>query len=355
MATHRQGAKTQYTRRAFLATSALAATGVACGRFWPEANNKSSLIQIFHAPKCFTRRAGDFTANVCGAFTTEVKRARYRLNHGPWLELRQAGPRVPPPLFTIEMSAAELLPAINHLEIEAKAGGNRPEVMRLEFEYDPNPVTLPVRTDWSQNDFDVHDGHWEHFWTDDSWRVRPVPGSENYDRIIVVSGAFAEGRRIETDLIYRYNVDEDRPFGFGLLPFWGGRPDDPGVSPRRGWNFSLAWFYSHYNGAGLEFSYKHGGFPPSWISSYRDLTLQENSRYFLTVECWPEVDAVGRHRCYRQRMKWWPEKGAEPKGWIELADIEGAPLPPREYGVALIAHRCQVEFGPVHVTPIASS
>jgi len=345
------GPETLYTRRAFLTTTALAAMGVACGRIGSE----RSLIRIFHAPKIFARRADDFTANICGTFNAEVKHARYRLNAGAWLKLGQAPPRVPSPLFTVELSAAELRAGRNSLEIEAAADGNKPELKVIRFEYDPTPITLPIKVDWSSHDLDVHDGHWENVVIDGRNCVRPIPGSEDYDRIIMVCGAFAGGRRIETDVVFRDHVVAERPFGFGVLPLWGGRPDDPGVSPRRGWNFSLAWFYSHYNGAGSEFSYKYGDAPPAWISSYRDLTLEAGRRYFLVIEAWPEDDAAGQHCRYRQRLKWWPENRPVPDEWIELTDTEGAPIPPREYSVALIAHRSQVEFGPVTVAPCKPS
>jgi hypothetical protein len=341
-------AKTLYTRRVFLATTALAAAGAACSHLWPP----SSLLRIFHAPRRFTRRAGDFTANVCGAFASVVSGARYRLNDGLWQELRQSPPRVPPPFFTIELEAGALRPATNRLEIEATAFGHKTETRLLQFDYDPAPITLPLNVDWSSHELDVQDGHWETFTVKGERRVRPIPGSENYDRLIAVCGAFSGGRRIETSFIFRHNAFDDRPFGFGVLPLWGGRPDDPGVSPRRGWNFSLAWYYSHYNGVGVEFSYKYGDAPPKWVSSYRDLKLVPGRRYFLAVECWPELDVAGRHRCHRQRMKWWAAGEPAPDEWIEVIDTVGSPIPPREYGVALVAHRSQVEFGPVVVTPL---
>src|SRR5574341_1288374 len=115
MERNQERSNTLYTRRAFLATTTLAAAGAACGRI----ASKSSLIQVFHAPKRYARRAGDFTANVCGIFNAKVKSARYRLNSGLWLKLGQAPPRLPSPLFTIEMSANELHSGTNHLEIDA--------------------------------------------------------------------------------------------------------------------------------------------------------------------------------------------------------------------------------------------
>lgn len=344
-------AKTFYTRRVFLATTALAAAGAACGQL----GSPGPLIQIFHAPRRFARRADDLTANICGRFNAAIKSARYRLNSGAWLKLGQAPPRVPSPLFTVELRASELLTGTNSLEIEAIANGHKPEMQLVQFEYDPTQFSLPLKVDWSDHDLDVQDGHWEKGVIGGRRCVRPVPGSENYDRLVVVCGAFAGGRRIETDLVFRYNVATDRPFGFGVLPLWGGHPDDPGTSPRRGWNFSLAWYYSHYHGVGMDFSYKYGEASPVWVNSYRNLDLKPGLRYFLITETWPEQDATGHHRYYRQRLKWWPETGRAPDEWIELTDVEGAPIPPREYGVALVAHRSQVEFGPVTVTPCGPS
>jgi hypothetical protein len=51
-------------------------------------------------------------------------------------------------------------------------------------------------------------------------------------------------------------------------------------------------------------------------------------------------------------MKWWGEGEPAPDEWIELADTEGSPIPAREYSVAIVAHHCQADFGPVIVTPL---
>jgi hypothetical protein len=87
---------------------------------------------------------------------------------------------------------------------------------------------------------------------------------------------------------------------------------------------------------------------------YRDFDLQPDSRYLLLVECRPVTGPDGTHRHYSQRMKWWLEGDKEPDAWMELHDAGGAPLPPGEYAVALVAHRSQVEFGPVKVTALES-
>jgi hypothetical protein len=339
------------TRRAFVAGSAMTLTSLACGSL-------ASLrpIQINHAPKRFPRRMADFTANICGMLAPGVTRASYRLNGDLWLPVRHALPRVPSPLFTLELSHEHLRAGENHLEIEAGSfwpGSARRE--KIVFAYDPSPITPPFHMNWAEQELDVQDGQWEKISHDRQVWIRPVPGSENYDRIIVVTGAFAEARRLELELIFRRSTAGENPFGFGVLPLWGGRPDDAGVSPRRGWNFSLAWYYSHYRGVGMEFSYKHGSQPPLWISTYRNLELQPDRAHHLVIETWPEQEANGRHLRYRQRMLWQMQGETGRGEWLELSDTEGATIPPREYGIALIAHRCQVEFGPVKILPLAVS
>ncbi len=309
-------------------------------------------IQVYHMPRVYAKRFGDLTANICGVLRSDVERVEYSVNDGPWLELKQGGPgpRVPPPLFTVEMSEAELVPGTNNVKMKAFHGAEKSEDMALRFDYDPSPIQLPITRDWSNGDLEVQDGYWETFQTKDGWRVRPKLGFEDYDRLLVVAGAFQGGRRIEMDLVFRGELRE--PYGFGILPMWGGRPDDLGVSPRWGWNFSLVWYYSKYEGVGMDFSYKHGREEPDWVTTYRNLNLKRDVHYFLTIECWPVLDDMGNHKFYRQRMKWREEGQPETQDWMELTDVEGAPIPEGEYAVALIAHRSSVDYGPVTVKPL---
>lgn len=342
----------KYTRRVFLQTSAITAAGILVHGC--VASQKEPLVEIFHLPNRFSRRYGEFTANVCGAIAKGVKQLKYRLNEGEWIKFVQRGDRVPPPLFTLELRAENLRPGINRLTIEATSDISEPEITTVEFEYDPSPIKLPVTLDWSTIDnrnLDVQDGYWETLAADGGWRVRPKPGFEDYDRVLAVTGAFPGGRRIETDVIFHSHI-EDRLYGFGVLPMWGGHPDKVGVSPRRGWSLAIAWYYSDDEGVGMEFTYKDGKKKPKWVSSYRDFDYQEGVRYLITAECVPELDGNGKHLHYRQRLKWHAEGEPEPDEWIEITDTEGAPLPPGEYAVGLVAHRCQVDFGPVTVTPI---
>jgi hypothetical protein len=314
-------------------------------------NARAPIVKTYHCPKTFERRSADFTANIIGAVSPFVSDLRYRVNDGDWVELNHRSPRVPEPKFTLEISPVDLLPGSNKVELTGKRYGFRTEQVVWSFEYDPSPVELPIVEDWSDPDLDSQDGQWEVFEVDGEKRVRPAPGQEDYDRIVVITGAFPGWRRVETDVVYRRYASDD-PFGFGILAMWGGRPDKDDLLPRRGWNFSLFWYYSHYEGVGQEFSYRDSNLPPDWVSNYKNAPLEKNGRYHLVVEGGPVQDSKGNHLYYYQRSKWWPWGEDEPEEWMELTDRQGAPLPPGEFCVALNAHRCKVEFGTVRVLPM---
>jgi hypothetical protein len=288
-----------------------------------------------------------------------VEDASYRLNDGPWYEIKDYPPRVESPQFLIELSADKLRAGENQLRIRASTGsGKNPQIVSRKFIYDPSPIALPVAADWSQENLDVGEGAWETIVGDHSRRVRPKPGTEDYDRILLVTGAFKGGRRIKTDFIYRYHIHDrhgrSKLFGFGVLPQWGGRPDNNGHELSRGWNFSIAWFYSRYKAVGAEFSYKFADQEAKWVDSFHNLDLKRDHQYFLEADIRPVVDREGNHVCYQLRMRWSDKADPASEVWLELSDKEGCPFPEKEYAVALIAHRCQVEFGPVTVEPLAA-
>ena len=311
------------------------------------------LVEVFHAPETFSRRSGDLTANIAGSVSTDAANARYRINNSQWFNIRQDGYRVPPPLFTIELFSDQLSRGSNNLDIEVSAkNGDADTTVSIQFQYDPKPISLPKVVDWETTQLDVYDGRWEKILHEDgSWRVRPKPGFEDYDRILIVSGGFAEARRIETDVIFRYRVGR-KPYGFGLIPLWGGSPDDRNVTPRRGWRFGVGWYYSLKSGIGISYSYKYGNNIPTSLSSYFEFEPKKDTRYHLVMEAWPQENSESGMSRYQQRMKWWSEEEACPTEWIQLTDQEGILSQHGEYAVALLAHRCQVEFGPVRITSL---
>jgi len=311
------------------------------------------LVTIYHEPVRFDRRSGDFSANVTGELSPDVERAMFRLNEGEWHVVPQGGHRAPPPEFIIEMAADELRPGRNRLDLRANSWRRQTAARSFDFEYVPE-VRLPRVQDWS-TPLVVSDGVWDRLRDDRGrWVVHPAVGHEGYDRIIIACGAFAGGRRVETDVVWRRTTagtyDE---WGFGLLTLWGGHSDLPNVAPKRGWLFGLAWYFSRYRGLGNEFSSRFGDNPIKFTSTATDFTLEAGRRYRIVSETRPEQNAAGEFLGWHQQFKWWPDGEPEPEGWLELRDVPGAPLPNREYGVAFVAYRAQVEFGPVSVTALS--
>jgi len=343
--------KTIYINRALRFIGVLSVASALCGFVWYW---NVPLVRMFNLPESFSRRSGYFSVNIGGTVSKFAKEVRYRLNDAPWYKVSQGGLRASAPLFVIELAAEELHPGANTLTLEASAIGRPPQYFSRQFNYDSSPISLPVTKDWLNSDVENYDGCWEAFLYNGDRRVRPKPGFEGYDRILVVTGAFSAGRRIETDVIFRYKTTDGGEFIFGVLPLWGGHPDDViHNGPRRGWNFSLVCYWNRYHGVGNEISYKLGKNPHDWVNSYRHVTLEAGVKYAIVVECWPELNDNGRHLRYRQRSKWWKLGTTEPGTWLELTDTAGAPIPSGEYGIALLAYNCQADFGPVIVKPLA--
>ena len=341
-----------YSRRDYLKLM-LAGAATATLTWGCSERASSRVVTVFHLPATFSRRSGYLTANITGALEPGTK-ASYQVNGGEWRQIMHAPPRNPEPFFTIELSLNELLPGRNRVTIRCEDGAGCAETLPLDFRYDPSPIALPLRVNWAGADLDVGDGQWETFNDGKIWRVRPAPGFETYDRLLIVTGTFPGARRIKTDMTYRGRGDskKNKPFGFGVLPMWGGHTDTETTVPRRGWNYSICWYYSKYAGLGSEFSFKLGDEAPRWVSAYRNIDLQQDQKFFLEIEVWSDKDNQGQHRRYVQRFRWRADDSASWGEWLEIADNAGGNLPEGEYAVALVAHRCQVEFGSVTVEPL---
>ena len=308
------------------------------------------VLEVYHAPERFPRRASELSANVCGAAHYAAK-LRYRLNGSAWRTIPQSLPRSPRPYFTIEIETEELRDGENELVLEASVPLRGSRTFQSRFAHDTGEVTLPRTIDWRSTVLDVQDGCWEVFDDAGVARVRPRAGFEGYDRILVVTGDFPAARRIETDVSFHGPVSQ--PFGFGLLSLWGGHPDTDGFRPRRGWLYCMAWYLSIFEGFGTEFSIKWGGARRRGVSHFLPFDIRPGERYRLVAECWEERAADGSHRRYMQRMKAWRQGEPEPEDWVESGDCALVKLPEREYSVALMAHCCRVDYGPVHVLPLA--
>lgn len=345
------------TERSKKALSVVLLAAAVAAVLWYVAYARRPLVEIVHVPETYARRAGDFTANVIGWLAPNARGARFRLNGGPWRELVPVPKRNFGGQFTIELAAEQLEPGAESNRIEIEAGALLRPNARTErlFGYDPSPVELPLTIEWSDADLDSQDGFWEVVTTDRGARVRPRPGAEGYDRILAVSGAFPQGRRIRSDVVFRAPAEGKREWGFGIFSLWGGHPDDGTHWPRRGWSFAMGWYWTKPGGVGGEISFKRGSERAKWVNTYRDYEIRPDVVYNMLFEVYPQRDAAGRHLFYRQRFKWWAEDEEPPAHWMKLTDVEGAVIPETEYAVALMAYNCQVDFGPVRIEAIAGA
>lgn len=313
-------------------------------------SGREGQLEVLHAPARVTRKVMPLTANVMVRLEGTGS-LRQRVNGGPWTPVDASPPRVQHGVVPVEVDPAHLVEdADNVVELEA---GGRTETVR--FRYDSAPPSLPLRIDWAEvgtSGLEVQDGAWEVVAVDGEARVRPVPGTEGYDRILLLSGAFRGGRRVTCDVVLREPVEKGQLWGFGPLPYWAGHPEPEAVRPRRGWCFALSWFYSKYGAFGLEFSRRLGDGPMEWVAAYHSASLQRHEPWRCVVEAYAERREDGELIRNRMRTKWWPVGEAEPDEWLELADRGKARLVEDEFAVAFVVHRCQVEIGPVRIEAV---
>lgn len=307
-------------------------------------------IGEFSYPSVFRKRAGDLTANIVGSFSYAVVEARFSLNGGPEQKLGWQVPRVPRPLFVIELPVEQLQAGKNVVVLKTRSWTGAKSQSEFEFSYDDADVTLPISIDWTDDELDAQDGVWERLVNPAGCSVAVKPGHERYDRILMASGAFSVEREITAEFIFHGPKDVLKPYGFGLLPLWGGRPGPDPAGPRSGWNFAIAWYYSIYSAVGMEFSYRRGTQAPDWVATYRNWDLKAGDACKVRVITTQQVQANDQAPGILQKMKWWRAGEPEPEQWMSLSDDSGCRLPEGEFAVALVAHNCSVQFGALRIS-----
>ncbi len=311
-------------------------------------------IAIFpSSPTAIELKTGDLTANFTGRkglVGLMVQDIAFRANQGEWHRFMPESPRVNARDILVEVPAAQLRAGANSVDVALTSYLGQRRQVQLMFDYDPRPVDLPLVRSWDKAIPEIQDGRWERVQTDLGWRLRPVPGAEGYDRLVLASPPFTQGRRGSVDVTFLESTGA--LFGFGLIPLWGGHNDPEALSPRRGWEYGIAWYYSHKKGGfGVEVSQKYGSEKHRTSKRYQKADPVPGETYRLIAEAWPEKDASGRLLTYHLRMKWsHPASGAE-SDWIGMTDAK-VPLQDKPYAVALVAHRVQAEFGPVTIESI---
>lgn len=336
-------------RRVIVAGSLLIALiGAAAGVWYAS----QPLLQVYHAPGRVGLRGGDVTANVTGRLGAMVREARYRVNGGAWRPVLERPPRVRRPDFTVEVTAPELRPGANSVEVEAQAPLRATARETFDIDYDPAPPVLPVTVRWNASSLDVQDGRWEVVdGPGGAGWVRPVPGFEGWDRLVLAVPPFPGGRRVTAALRLAEMPDTgSRDWGFGLFPLWGGRPDPSGLRPAMGWRFALAWYSREEGGfaAGLSDKVGADGAAQGIVEKLRG-RIEPGTVYRLLAEVHELRRPDGSFRGWAERMKWWPEGAPEPAHWIEVEDRTGMVLPDQAYAVGVFSLRAAAEFGPLTV------
>jgi hypothetical protein len=317
-------------------------------------------IHLFHPPGRFARRSEALTANVTGAFARGTTDASWRLNGGRWTPIPQGGPRARAPRFVIEIDAGALRRGANTIELRAAAADGSTWQDRRVFAYDHAPIALPLVRSWRDATPEAQDGPWEVVApAGGAPVVRPAPGWEGYDRLLLVAGSFPGGRRVETTVRLRRHTARPlstQDWGFGIAPLWGGHPDTSGNRPRAGWRYGLTWFFSRRGGVGVELGERRGAAAHTSRGRYGRVRPVPGLLYNVVAEAEPVHDDEGAPRRWSLRTRWWRADRPMPRDWTAVSPApttpEAAVLTGREFAVALIAHRAQVEFGPVSVSAL---
>lgn len=330
-------------RRKFLRNTATLCSGLVLMSCLPSGNSK---IVVRHISRAYPRRAGHLSVNVIAEVAGgDEALVEFSLNNNDWQMVASQSIRSPGGQIVIEMKHDNLIDGNNALRLRHK--DNPGSVVPLNFLYDSSRIKLPLHREWCDADLDVQDGLWETVSVNNQCMVRPVPGHEGYDRLLNVTGAFQGDRRIKTSLIYRSNTN-DIYHGFGVIPFWGGHHDPAWERPRTGWQYGIAWFYASQKGIGVEFSDREGPDNHSWANSFMNFTVEPGELYHLVIEGRIIVEEIAQS-VLELRMSW-TKDGGEPSPWITVRDIRSNLRSEAEYAVALVAHRSQVEFGPVQIS-----
>ncbi|WP_425092186.1 hypothetical protein [Tropicimonas sp. S265A] len=310
------------------------------------------LVARFDPPGVIGLKTGDLSANLNGergVFGRLHDGTVFRANNGGWRAFVEKSPRLSSGAILLEVPSDQLIPGLNEVEVVFTSFLGLTRQINVPFEYAPEPVSFPISWDWSRDMAEVQDGVWERRETAEGWRLGPVEGAEGYDRLVLVAPPFDGPRRVTVDVTFRKNTG--RPFGFGVIPLWGGHNDPDARSPRRGWEYAIAWYYDVQNGFGVELSRKDGARPHTTVRKYDARDIVEGETYRIIAEARGPLDVTTGSAGYSLRMQWAHPASGQISDWIELTDAS-VPVTDQPHAVALVAHRAAVDFGPVFVERI---
>ena len=289
-------------------------------------------------------KSGNISANFNGKSIVPniyLRSLSFRSNGGDWKVVVANSPRLESDQRLFEVEADHLEYGENSLEVRLRSFWGNQRTVSHAFDYDGRAPDFPIFNDWETKPPEVQDGFWEVIESATfGHATRPVPGTEGYDRLALIAPPFQGGRRAIVDI--RFVKATGAPFGFGFVPFWGGHIDEGEHFPRRGWEYGIAWYYSHAKGFGVEFSNKEGPDPHTTIREYIPFQPTPGESYRLVAE------AIVRDEVKSMRLKVRQLPDGQFSEWITLTDENGL-LSGTSHAVGLIAHRVQVEFGEIRV------
>lgn len=318
----------------------------------------SLYLSLDPGAKHYSAPTGTLSVNVTGKRTRFVGKIEYRQGDtGPWLRLDLASPRLSRrsvvfELFPNEAKAHEI--TVN-IRATSKIGTTRRFSRVVQIEAGSAVPVAPYLHEWIADDLETQDGRWELAVAPSgetgSW-VRPSPGTEAYDRILLAGPSFSGPRRVE----FSFVLDEIRktpaPYGVGVLALWGGHLETTDRRPRRGWEYALGWWYSAYPGFGVEIARRVDNGPISTDNATRDEPIELGKVYHMALEARPisKKDARG----IALRMKWSNSKDElESADWILETFDTGQDLSVnKSYAIGVLAHRTSARFSPIQITPL---
>jgi hypothetical protein len=291
-----------------------------------------------------SRRSGALTANFSGRVGSGASSLEYSINNGAWIPVDLSSKAFDQETVTLQVPRSLILGGqqLNHVFVRGSTWLKETEAeFPVRFVYDDAPPALPLVWSAAKGRTESDHGLWVQQARDGDPLIQPVPGTEGYDRILLLSGAFAGARRIRARIVYLQGSlpHPGMLHGYGLIPLWGGNVDEDGVCPRRGWRYGLCWFYSAEQGYGIEFSNKPGAQEHDTVNRYAAFEPQPGRVERILIEAWPTQDE-GAFSGWHIRAKRWFEDEQEPQAWLQFSDSGGKRLPEQEYAVAFLAHRC---------------
>jgi hypothetical protein len=281
--------------------------------------------------------------NLLGSVSSAIgiKSLQYNLNGGPPVELSmgpddrrlaRAGD------FNIDVRCRDLADGHNQVDIEVENMDANKSTATIELNYTSGTVgQLPYNIYWNTVEgitdvAQIVDGQW--VLEDD--RVRTLePG---YDRLIAVGDQSWRDYEIVVSFIVHQMLRGS--YGVGVVVHWNGHTDAPlsGWQPKTGWRPAggIGW----YRGGALRIEDGERD-----LATDARITLDPDVRYFLKmrVETPPQQLPI-------YHLKIWSEDEAEPSAWNLSAP--GRPHHPTAGSVLLIAHRADVSFGNVIISPL---